>query len=119
LCLPLIMIIEYSLALGMALLSSAIAVYLRDVEYILGIVTMAWQFLTPVMYSVDMVPQQFWVIFNLNPMTPIIVAYRDILYFKQIPEIPTLLHAFVVGILLLIIGELFFGKLKRHFAEEL
>ena len=119
LCLPLIMVIEYSLALGMALLSSAIAVYLRDVEYILGIVTMAWQFLTPVMYSVDMVPQQFWVIFNLNPMTPIIVAYRDILYFKQIPEIPTLLHAFVVGILLLIIGELFFGKLKRHFAEEL
>ena len=119
LCLPLIMIIEYSLALGMALLSSAIAVYLRDVEYILGIVTMAWQFLTPVMYSVDMVPQQFWVIFNLNPMTPTIVAYRDILYFKQIPEIPTLLHAFVVGILLLIIGELFFGKLKRHFAEEL
>ena len=41
LCLPLIMIIEYLLALSMAMISSAITVYLRDVEYILGIVTMA------------------------------------------------------------------------------
>ena len=58
LTLPIIMLVEYMLSLGVALIASAVTVYLRDVEYILGIITMAWQFLTPVMYSIDMVPEE-------------------------------------------------------------
>lgn len=117
--LPIIMIVEYILALSVAMISSAITVYLRDVEYILGIITMAWQFLTPVMYPVDLVPDEFQTVFNLNPMSPIIVAYRDILYYKKVPELRTLTQAWCLGLLLLVIGVLVFSKLKRHFAEEL
>lgn len=117
--LPIIMVVEYILSLSVALISSAITVYLRDVEYILGIVTMAWQFLTPVMYSVDRVPEKFRTIFYLNPMTPIIVAYRDILYYKKAPELETLAHAWFLGLALLLIGLVTFSRLKRHFAEEL
>lgn len=117
--LPIIMMVEYILALSATMLSSAVTVYLRDVEYILGIITMAWQFLTPVMYSAEQVPEKVRWIFNLNPMSPVITAYRDILYFGKIPELKTLLHAVVFGIIVLIIGVLVFGKLKRHFAEEL
>ena len=50
-----IMLIEYLLALGIAFLASALSVYFRDLQYILGIVAMAWQFLTPVMYPQEMV----------------------------------------------------------------
>lgn len=117
--LPVIMLVEYILALGMAMFVSAITVYLRDLEYLLGILTMAWQFLTPVMYSVDMVPEKLRTIFMLNPMTPIIIAYRDILYYKQVPELRTLIHASIFGIGLLVLGSLSFSKLKRHFAEEM
>jgi len=117
--LPLIMIVEYLLALSAALLSSSITVYLRDVEYLLGIVTMAWQFLTPVMYSVEQVPEKLRVFFMLNPMTPVIIAYRDILYYKRVPEMGTLLSAVIFGLIMLFIGCLTFSKLKRHFAEEL
>ncbi|MEY8354088.1 ABC transporter permease [Lachnospiraceae bacterium 54-53] len=117
--LPLIMMVEYLLALSVAFITSALTVYLRDLEYLLGIVTMAWQFLTPVMYSIDMVPERLQPIFNLNPMTPIIIAYREILYYKKVPEVGTLLHAVMLGVLLLIIGTFTFSKLKRHFAEEM
>lgn len=117
--LPVIAAVEYLLCLGSALLVSAITVYIRDMEYLLKIVTMALQFLTPVMYSIDIVPQRFIAIYVLNPMTPIIIAYRDILYYKEIPRLTTLLHAFLMGLGLLVIGFLVFGKLKRRFAEEL
>lgn len=117
--LPVIMIVEYILALSVAMISSAVTVYLRDVEYILGIVTMAWQFLTPVMYSVDVVPEKMRTVFNLNPMTPVIVAYRDILYYKKIPELGTLVQAVCLGLVLLVVGMVVFSRLKRHFAEEL
>lgn len=117
--LPVIMVIEYVMALGIALITSAITVYFRDMEYLLGIITMAWQFLTPIFYSVDMVPARLMPIFNLNPMTSVIIAYRDILYYKQLPKMETLIQAVICGFLLLVAGLFVFGRLKRHFAEEL
>lgn len=117
--LPLIMIVEYVLALGIALLSSALTVYFRDLEYVLGIVAMAWQFLTPVMYSADMVPEELLPIFNLNPMTPVIGAYRQILYYKQQPQLETLSQAAILGMVFVGVGYVVFRKLQRGFAEEL
>lgn len=117
--LPIIMFVEYLLALSVAMISSGLTVYFRDTEYILSIVAMAWQFLTPVLYAMDQVPESIRIVFSLNPMTPIITAYRDILYYGMIPKITTLFHALIEGIVLLIIGFLVFSKLKRHFAEEL
>lgn len=119
LCLPVIMIIQYILALGIAMLVSAVTVYFRDLEHILGIITMAWMYLTPVIYPIDMVPEKYYTIFMLNPMTPITIAYRKILYYGTIPEMGTLLQGLGLGVMVLIIGLLAFNSLKRHFAEEL
>lgn len=116
---PLIMVIEFLIALGMTMLISAITVYWRDVEYFVGIVMMAWQFATPVMYGLDQIPQALVPYFNLNPMTPVIVAYRDILYYGRMPEMQTLTNAVLFGIIVFAIGWTVFSKLKRHFAEEL
>lgn len=119
LCLPVIMIAEYVLALGGAMLTSALTVYFRDLEYILGIITMAWMYLTPIMYSVDIVPERLRPIFYMNPMTPIIVAYRDVLYYGKIPQLGTLVHGFILGLVILVVGYMIFRKLQRNFAEEL
>ncbi len=121
--LPIIMIVEYLLAIGIAMMVSAFTVYFRDLEYILSIIAMAWQFLTPVMYSQQMVedalPPLLLKIWNLNPMTPIIIAYRDILYYKQVPEINTLLTATILGGIFTVIGFVLFRKLQKGFAEEM
>lgn len=117
--LPLVMIIEYILALGITFLVSALTVYFRDLEHILGIVSMAWMYLTPILYDVTSVPEKYLPVFNLNPMTPIIIAYRDILYYGRAPQMSTLLSAFILGIVVLIVGEITFSILQRHFVEEL
>lgn len=122
---PIVMIVEYFLSLGIAMLSSALTVYFRDLQYILGIVAMAWQFLTPVMYSQEMVEEQLQGhrlllrIWNLNPTTPIINAYRQILYYKKVPELETLASATVLGVVVCVIGYLVFRRMQRGFAEEL
>lgn len=117
--LPLIMIIEYFIALGLLLLISAVTVYFRDIEYFVNIIMMAWQFATPVMYGLDQVPDSIVPFFMANPMTSVIVAYRDILYYKQVPQMSTLVNAVVFGISVLCIGALVFSKLKKHFVEEM
>lgn len=124
LCLPVVMIVEYILCMGAALIVSALTVYFRDLQYILGIVVMALQYLTPVMYGMDMieqadVPSYCLFFFNLNPMTPIIAIYRQILYYKQVPDMTTLLYALVLGIVFVVVGYFGFNKLQKGFAEEL
>ena len=117
--LPVVMIVEYFLALGITMLVSAITVYFRDLEFILSIFMMAWQYLTPVMYSVDIVPEHLMRLFMLNPMTPITIAYRDILYYAKAPDLSTLLLAIGMSAAFMLIGFWAFGRLKKRFAEEM
>jgi len=117
--LPVIMLVEYILALGVCFIVSGVTVYFRDMQHIMGIFAMAWQFLTPVLYPITIVPDYLMPIFMLNPMTPVINAYRDILFYAKIPDMFTLIHAVAVGVVILIAGFLIFNKLKRRFAEVL
>lgn len=117
--LPIIMAIEYILCLGIAFISSAVTVFLRDLEHILGIVAMAWMYLTPVMYSIEIVPEKYQRIFSFNPMTPIIRGYRDILYYGQVPHIRTFISATILGTCVLIVGYFVFGLMKKRFVEEM
>ena len=123
LCLPVVMIVEYILCLGIALIVSSLTVYLRDLQYILGIFVMALQYLTPVMYGVDIVERSSagkWLVmmFNLNPMTPIIKIYRQIIYYGEVPELGSLLIAVAVGVVFIVVGEILFKRLQKGFAEE-
>lgn len=113
------MLIEYVLALGLVLIVSGITVYFRDMEHILGIVVMAWQFLSPIMYPVEWVPEKILPLFMLNPMSAVIIAYRNIFYYKCPPDMSTMLSALFMGLFFLVIGWFLFERMQRHFAEEL
>ena len=114
-----VMLTEYLLALGLCFIVAGVTVYFRDLEHITGIFVMLWQFLTPIMYPVDAVPEKLRDVFMLNPMTPIISCYRDILYYRQVPQLSNLALSIGFGVFFLIIGWLLFGHLQKHFAEEL
>lgn len=117
--LPLIMAMEYLLALGIAFIVSSITVYFRDLEQIISVLMMAWIYLTPIMYDVEFIPEQLRTLFFLNPMTPIVVVYHDILYYRTIPEASCLVQAGLVSLVLFVAGLLLFWRLDRGFAEEL
>ncbi len=117
--LPIIILIEYIFALGMCMIASAFTVYFRDLEYILNIVSMAWMYLSPIMYTTDMVPEKLKTVFGFNPMTTIIEAYHQILYYKMMPEMKVLRGAVFWGIGFLVIGIWLFDKLQKRFVEEL
>ncbi|MCI6165360.1 MAG: ABC transporter permease [Lachnospira sp.] len=118
LCLPFVMIVEYILCLGIALIVAALTVYFRDLQYILGILTMAMQYMTPVMYGSEMVPDWALPIFKANPMTPITEMYRQILYYKCVPEMLSLLYVLAIGVVFIVIGFFCFNKLQKGFAEN-
>lgn len=119
LCLPLLFITEYIIVLGITLIVASITVCFRDFTHILGILVTAWQFLTPVFYPISMVPKEYQYLFEFNPMTNIIIAYREILFYNNIPDIFIIFKALAYGIALMILGFIVFGQLKKGFAENL
>lgn len=119
LLLPVVMVVEFIFVLGIVLIASALNVYFRDLEYILGIITMAWMYLTPILYSVDQVPEQIAAFLYFNPMTGVILAYRDILFYQQMPNLETLLSAVLFAAVAIILGVFLFQRLQKRFAEEL
>lgn len=117
--LPIVMLVEYVLALGIAMLTSALTVYFRDLQYILGIITMLWMYLTPVLYEIETIPEKYRSLMYMNPMTGIILCYKDILYYKQFPNLNNILMAFGMGAFFLVIGSFTFNRMQKHFVEEL
>ena len=65
------------------------------------------------------VPENFKWIVKLNPMSYLIDGYRNIFYNKTMPDFTGLTKAFIMGIILCLIGFLIFKKLEKRFAEEL
>ena len=61
----------------------------------------------------------FYHFYMINPITRVIVAYRDIFYYKQVPEFSNIILGLLESIIVLIIGLVVFRKLNKHFAEEL
>lgn len=117
--LPLLLILLFSLGLGIAFVVSACNVYLRDLEHVLGIITMSMFYVTPIIYPIDMVPEKLLPWFKLNPMVPMIMAFHDVIYYKRVPQLDTLLTVIFYAVLFIVVGYFIFQKLQRNFAEEL
>ena len=88
---PFILIIQYILLLGISFIVSSITVYFRDLEHIIGVILMAAFYGTPIVYKLEQLPANLQVIMQLNPMTHLINAYRDIFYYHQMPNMKILL----------------------------
>ena len=116
--LPLIAIIQAILSLGLLFILSAINVYVRDIEYIVGFFLNLLFYATPILYTVDMFPPKFQWILYLNPMTHLVDAYRDIFYYKTMPDVSSLVFIAIFALLVLGIGYIIFRKLEKGFAEE-
>ncbi|MDD3453388.1 MAG: ABC transporter permease [Bacilli bacterium] len=119
LLLPLIIITQYILSLGIVFITSAINVYVRDAEYIINFFIMMLFYATPILYSSELFEgTKFAWILKLNPMASIINSYRDILFYQQMPDLKTMLIVLIGSIALLFIGIHVFKKLEKGFAEE-
>ena len=116
--LPFIILIQYILQLGIVLITSAIDVYIRDAEYIINFLVQMLFYATPVLYSSSLFPEKIRWVLNLNPMTQIIDGYRDVLFFKQMPNLQWLTFVFIVSMIIFGFGIIVFKKLEKGFAEE-
>lgn len=110
LLIPYILACMFLFTIGIGLLLSCVSVFLRDIFYIYGIVLTIWNYLTPVFYSLEIIPKSIQPLFKLNPLYQFITAVRSIVLNGQIPPISTLILVAVIGVGTLMIGSIVFKK---------
>lgn len=117
--LPLIIVVQFVLMVGIVFITSSINVYIRDAEYIINFIISMLFYATPILYSANLFygSKIMWII-KLNPMATIISSYREVLFYKTMPNLFNLGYVFIISLILLIVGKFIFGKLKKGFAEE-
>lgn len=117
--LPLIMMIQFILVMGVSLFLSAINVYYRDIENLLEVIMMVWMYLTPVVYPPEYIPAQYQQLFNLNPMMGIVNAYRNVILWGVWPPLESFAYAVVISLILFFGGFTYFKHKSKYFADVL
>jgi ABC-2 type transport system permease protein len=126
--LPVIMLTQAALCMGLAAMLSAANVFFRDAEHLLGHVVMAWFFLTPILYPLALpldairakLPAFCEMLYFCNPMAGLVVAYRAILLGAPSlvsPWLPAL--SFVICWAVLLAGIWLFQRVQTRFGDEL
>jgi lipopolysaccharide transport system permease protein len=114
--LPIILLVQIALVLGLGLACSAINVFYRDVDPLLKLVTQIWFYASPIIYPVSMVPPRLRTLYFLNPMAGIVEAYRDVLLNQKFPG-TYLVVAALISLAVLIFGYWFFTRVEFLFAD--
>ncbi len=118
LTLPLFLLLAIVAALGVGLWLSALNVLYRDIGYITPFLTQFWLFITPIVYPTSMIPEQWRVLYSLNPMTGVVEGFRwAILGTQQGAPGLTLYISIAVSVVLLISGMYYFKRMERHFSD--
>jgi ABC-type polysaccharide/polyol phosphate export permease len=102
-------------ASGCSLFFAAANVFFRDVSHILQILLSAWFYMTPVIYSLDLVPPRARPYFQLNPMIWLVDAFRDAIYFGRIPSARNIVIGFSISLVTLWAGYVFFRRSQDSF----
>ena len=131
---PLVFLLELMFTMGLCLFVSAANVYLRDVQHFVEVATMAWFWLTPIVYPIGyFISSKFGkyiAIYLLNPMADIVLLFQYIIYNPYyyaknsqvaVAYIPVkgIIYAAVLSVFFLVGGYYFFHMTERGFAEQI
>jgi lipopolysaccharide transport system permease protein len=105
-------------ALSVSLWLSAINVRYRDVGQAIPFLIQIWMFASPVGYPVSVVPENWRLLYNLNPMAGVIEGFRWALLGRETPDVVAIVISVVVVLTLLFSGVFFFKRMEDTFADE-
>ena len=115
LLLPYAFLCMFIFIVGFGLILSTVAVFLRDMFYIYGVVLTLWTYMTPIMYDISIISGPLQIIFKLNPLYWFIYFARDIILYNQVPGINVWIYCGLFAVVFLVLGIIIFKKNQDKF----
>lgn len=103
------------ICLGIGLLLSSINVFFKDVKHFYSVMLLVVMYMTPIFYPVSIIPEQYLVLFWLNPLYPVVEIFRDVVMYQAMPDPIMHLLSVAYAVVYLIIGLFVFYKFQDRF----
>ncbi len=118
LLLPLILLLQGLFTVALVLATSALNVFYRDLQHVLGNLLALWFFLVPVVYPATAIPERYrTAVLALDPMGAFTSAYQAIFYYRTLPDFRLLAAAAGISVALLVGALSVFESRRDEFAE--
>jgi lipopolysaccharide transport system permease protein len=117
LLMPLFLLLGMGAALGIILWTAGLNVLYRDVGKAVPFAVQILMYLSPVVYSINTIPENWRMLFRLNPMTTVIDGFRWVVLNSSAPDSTAVLISVAMVALLLVSGTFFFNAIESQFAD--
>ena len=119
LLLPVWMILQIALALGLGYIFAVVGVWVRDVIQLVPVLLLVWMYATPIFYPASLVPEKFKIVIALNPIAQLVDGYRKMTLEGAMPGLGQSLFVAGAALACLIAGWFIFLILKNDIADRL
>jgi ABC-type polysaccharide/polyol phosphate export permease len=117
--LPVLWGLEVVFVSGLALLASAVNVYVRDVRYIVESTNIVLFWLVPIFYPFSYIHSDYRDVYLYNPVAALVMALRNVLLESRSPAASLVLKMSAVSFCMFALGLFVFGRLKKRFYDHL
>ena len=115
---PILIIAQFCLVYGICLMIASLNLFFRDLERVTTIFTTILFYITPVFFPETMIPSKYQFIMKLNPLTPLIINWRN-LFMNGVLQLDNIVLSVCYGIVFLAVGLIVYRNLSWRFAEVL
>lgn len=112
---PFLYILLTMFASGMGMILASLMVYFRDTQFLYGVVITLWMYLTPLFYTVDIIPENLMKYYQINPMYQYVTFFRTLVLEGVWPSAGDFAWCIGYAVVFLVLGVGIFRKLKRNF----
>ena len=116
LLLPLFMLMLLCTSLGIGMILSAMSVQYRDVKHALAFVVQLLMYTAPVVYPVSIIPEQYRLLYSINPMVGVIEGFRAAIFNNPFP-LDIILTGIPLAVVIFIFGAFYFRRMEKTFAD--
>ena len=114
---PVLIVHMAMLSLGTGVIISALTTKYRDLKMLVGFGVQLWMYATPVAYDIGIIPAKYMGLYMLNPMTPVVNAFRTAFLGLGSFEIGYYLLSWIVTALILFVGVVLFSRVEKTFMD--
>jgi len=116
---PLVILVQLLFTIGLSMIVTHLNVFFKDISNLLIYILQIWFFLSPGIYSPDLVPDNFKFIYSLNPFYTLFNSYRDSIMYAQLPNLLALGIISALSLIIIFIGIKLISRSEGNYAKIL
>jgi homopolymeric O-antigen transport system permease protein len=116
---PVVLALQVLFTIGIALILGTATAFFRDIRHLIEVALAVLFWTTPIIYELGQVPERLRLVITLSPMSPFVVAYQKLFFYREWPEATVWLVASTYAVGMFLAGATMLLAFEDQFTEQL